>query len=488
VRQGCPASPVLFGILIDRLEAFLERTCAQHGVRCVSGSLLRALLYADDVYLAASTAEGLQKMLDALHVFCTANSMFVNLTKSEVVIFHGGDPCPRATVGFTYNGASLPIKDGYLYLGLWFRKGQHLRTALDGAVEKARKALYAMFSRCYALKLHNVNMQCHLFDTLVRPLLCYGCEVWGVDWVSDLCTAGNFASGKAEEQIHKPFLRQSLGVCKSTTTAAMYEDLGRYPTTMFWLRMATQLWNRALARAGDDWLRLAVDENVSMARDTSLPIAQRRQLWSHHFIRCMEALGISWQSPMGVKLHIDCNGLVQAMMARWRSFESRDALRTLSQQPDWLQAACTVRAAPDSFSKGFKQFVYDRWFAPDRWRRKECWAFHLHKPEHIRAMAQFRLGSHWLEVQRGRFTKPPVSRSNRHCHSCHSLEDELHLLTCPLYSDARTSILGTLPTVQSDTCIKAFFNKTGAHDWLKFAAFLAHCKWTKLSTIGNDAD
>ena len=136
VRQGCPASPVLFGILIDRLESFLERLCAQHGVQCASGSLLRALLYADNVVLTATSADGLQAMLDALQIFCRANSMFVNESKSEVVIFRGEDPCPGARVGFTYNGASLPIKDGYLYLGLWFRDGEtwRLKKALDGAV------------------------------------------------------------------------------------------------------------------------------------------------------------------------------------------------------------------------------------------------------------------------------------------------------------------------------------------------------------------
>ena len=483
VRQGCPASPVLFGILIDRLEAFLERHCPQHGIQLVAGSLLRALLYADDVVLMASSAAGLQTMLDALHMFCRANSMFVNQTKSEVVVFSGGERCPRATVGFTYDGASLPVKDGYLYLGMWFRDGQHLKMALTGAIDKARKAMYAMFSRCYALRLHNVNMQCHLFDTLVRPLLCYGCEVWAVDWVSDMCRSGNFASGRAEEEVHKPFLRQSLGVCKSTTTMAMYHDIGRYPVTMFWLRMAAQLWNRALARTGDDWLRVALDGNVCMARDVSVPIAQRRQLWSHHFIFCMEELGLAWQSPQGVKLHIDCKCLVQAMMTRWCAFEGRDMQRVLHQQPDWLQAPCSVRAAPDGFSKGYKHFVYDRWFAPDRWKRKECWAFHLHKREHIRVMAQFRMGSHWLEVQRGRCTRPRVCRSSRCCHLCHSIEDELHLFECPSYLEARVALGAELPHALSDNTIKALFNWSAGRDWTKLAAFLVRCRQLKTNAV-----
>ncbi len=197
------------------------------------GSLLRALLYADDVVLMSETADGLQAMLDRLGVFCRAYSMFVNLEKSEVVVFQGGARGPRAVVrsglpGFTYNGGQLPMKNSYIYLGLSFEKGKPIRDTITRAVEKATKAMHAVFSRCYAMHLHNVNLQCHLFDSLVKPVLSYGCEVWAVDWVSGMCTTCNFASGTAEEKVHKPFMRQSLGVANSTTTFPMFQDLGRH--------------------------------------------------------------------------------------------------------------------------------------------------------------------------------------------------------------------------------------------------------------------
>jgi hypothetical protein len=62
VKQGCPLSPLLFGILVDRLEPFLEQRCPGGGARLAT-QLVRALLYADDIVLMAESAAGLRSML-----------------------------------------------------------------------------------------------------------------------------------------------------------------------------------------------------------------------------------------------------------------------------------------------------------------------------------------------------------------------------------------------------------------------------------------
>ena len=53
-------------------------------------------------------------------------------------------------------------------------------------------------------------------------------------------------------------------------------------------------------------------------------------------------------------------------------------------------------------------------------------------------MARFRTGSHWLEIQQGRFIG--VERQNRICKKCNLgvIEDEEHMLfVCPLYAHLR---------------------------------------------------
>ena len=165
------------------------------------------------------------------------------------------------------------------------------------------------------MKLRNVQLLCHLFDSLVMPVLNYGCEIWAVDWVSGMCREGSFASGEAEEDIHRRFLRQCVGVCKSTTTAVLYQELGRRPMSMFWLRMAAQLWSRALSRDGDDWLRVALLENVRLAGDNTVPLRDRNTLWAWHFISSMDSLGVAWRSGTGVLLEIQISSLVRPCIA-----------------------------------------------------------------------------------------------------------------------------------------------------------------------------
>ena len=58
VLQGCPASPIVFSLFLDRLEAFLDHEAAEgtaskiEAVWC-AGLLIPLLLFADDIAVAS---------------------------------------------------------------------------------------------------------------------------------------------------------------------------------------------------------------------------------------------------------------------------------------------------------------------------------------------------------------------------------------------------------------------------------------------------
>lgn len=82
--------------------------------------------------------------------------------------------------GLPINVASLPVNTFYIHLGIKFQDGnaRPRSSAVDrGAVRKAGRAMYALFGRYRKQGWCNANLLCHVFDSLVESVLCYGCDV-----------------------------------------------------------------------------------------------------------------------------------------------------------------------------------------------------------------------------------------------------------------------------------------------------------------------
>ena len=71
------------------------------------------------------------------------------------------------------------------------------------------------------------RLQCSLFDTLVKPILSYGCEIWAVE--------ANHTGQKQLEALHIEFLRSILGLAKRGTPHDIIRaEFGRYPLHIVW--------------------------------------------------------------------------------------------------------------------------------------------------------------------------------------------------------------------------------------------------------------
>jgi hypothetical protein len=72
----------------------------------------------------------------------------------------------------------IGIVSEFNYLGVLLSKSGNFSMAKKAQVEKATKAMFEILKRG---KIHNLSIQCQLdlFDKIIKPILLYGCEVWG---------------------------------------------------------------------------------------------------------------------------------------------------------------------------------------------------------------------------------------------------------------------------------------------------------------------
>ena len=90
--------------------------------------------------------------------------------------------------------------------------GKHVAKRID----KAHNSTKGLLRSIRQLGLPSV-LSCHLFDSMVSPIMTYRCEVWGNQNIDSL------------ETVHMKFCKFVLGVNKSTTNVMVYDELGRHP-------------------------------------------------------------------------------------------------------------------------------------------------------------------------------------------------------------------------------------------------------------------
>lgn len=483
VKQGDPLSPLLFGLFIDRMEGVIrDKLPATSGVRLLD-MYLKILLYADDLVLLAESPAELQSMLDLLHTFCLHNALTVNIKKSEVVVFNG-QYCSRRGVQIQYSGSDMKVVPCFVYLGILYDETTGVKGAAKRGMDKGRRAMFAMLKRCHELNIHNVGLKCHLFDALVRPVVNYGCEVWAP---SVMASGDHFIAGLREEaeKFHLAFLRQCLGVRKCTHTAALMHEMGRLPLAFNWIKQVLNFWNKICLRAHSDLAKMALVESMTLARDGV------NACWAGQLARCLRRYGFDLLNHGEVAM--DVTSIMAMAQKEWwtTKVETSPAINDESRS--------VVRDQDDGQRDGFKFLTYSRWFACNDGDLSKRFWFHLTKRAHIQILAQFRLGSHWLNIECERFVRPFVPRSKRVCKCCGmgSREDEIHLiLQCPLYAGLRSQfpeLFGNVHIIDGDAApddavMSTIMNVSCqcvdiAGFWQSLAVFLVKCKALRSDTL-----
>ena len=174
VRQGCPASPLLFNIFINGLARKLQES--QIGVHLDFEDLC-ALLFADDVALLAGSPHELQQLIDIVATYCGTWRLTVNMQKSKILAVRGGMTSRVPPFSCTYNGEVLGQVSEYEYLGLTFQSNLHWSSHVKKLLAKGAQTLTAL-QRIFRQRSIPLTLKRQLWISLCRSKLEYGSQIW----------------------------------------------------------------------------------------------------------------------------------------------------------------------------------------------------------------------------------------------------------------------------------------------------------------------
>ena len=123
-----------------------------------------------------------------LYIYCDKWKLTVNTSKTKVVVFSRGKV--RNIPKWRFGPEEVETTPEYTYLGIKFNYNGSFEKAMSKQVNQAKRALYSLVSKFRKLNLP-YDIQCHLIDSCIIPILLYGSEVWGSSNLKQIETCHN---------------------------------------------------------------------------------------------------------------------------------------------------------------------------------------------------------------------------------------------------------------------------------------------------------
>ena len=385
VLQGGMLSPKLFTEFLQDISATFDQ---DHGIP-VDTLLMVYLLFADDLVLFSESAEGLQKQLTALYLYASLWHIIVSIPKTKVLIFN--ERYTKVHGSFHYGDNIIEKSEQYKYLGVVYSTksaNNVLKETFSHLASQAGKAFFSLRkqSRHVVGKL-SPTIAFKAFDWQILLILEYGSDIWYTgDDVNDL------------EKIHLKFIKSILGVRKQTPTPAIYGDTGRFPLIIRQHIKAVKYWCRILKLSQSHPVRNAY--NMLLELD-GIGFTN----WCSRIRSVLERAGLDqiWESQnigdTNKFMLLFKESIVRIFTQQWRKdIESSSKLRTYA--------------------------LVKKYFCV------EPYILHTRGNHLITSMARYRMSSHDLNIERGRYNNPITPINQRICTRCelNEIDDEIHLL------------------------------------------------------------
>lgn len=302
----------------------------------------------------------------------------------------------------------------YKYLGVVLSASGSFSDARINMVNKAKKALFKL-KGCIRKSNLDPHLGLKMFDQLIKPICMYGSEVWS----SDLATQKklrnqNFVEEifceQPIEQINLSMCKFLLGVNKKAGNMPCRGELGRLPLGISIIIMIFKYYHHLLST------------EYELVKDAFIESTELSNSMHHSWISFIKSLENS--------LKINCrnihtNHLKREVTNKYKNYWSK-VFRNKYLNEDKGKFTMYAYLKQD--------FNYEPYLSQIKNRNYRV------------ALTKLRISNHTLNIEKGRYQKPPIPRDERFCSFCSSnnqynVEDEIHfLIKCPKYNDERNKL------------------------------------------------
>ena len=320
-----------------------------------------------------------------------------------------------------------------------------------------------------------MEQQSMLFDVFVKPVLSYGCEVWGGDML-------NRADCSSVERVHRWFCRRIQGLPRQVSSAVALAELGRQPLHLFWVQQLVRFWNRLQASMAepDRVLAWAFEDNLALMREgTDLaagsPCWCRR--WPQFLLSAPTDSGtIVWLTELDEKTVVERAAAAYLRQSLEPALTKPEPESSSQQQPvaaSNISQQQQLPVTPSSTNKFAYYLQHIRRGLP--LSQPAHHLLEVYDPNLRIALTRFRTSCHDLRIERERYLPKAIQAPTheRTCLLCASpaIEDETHMVFhCPIYDHLRFEYADLFPP-DLPTSIPCFLSQ----DQNRVASFINDC-------------
>ena len=271
--------------------------------------------------------------------------------------------------------------------------------------DRGRKALFGILYRLRSITPIPPKVMYKLFNTIVKPILIYGNDVWG----------HNKNGTSMVDKVMLRFCRCIHNVKATTSNIMVYWECGILPPSIYCNVSAMCYINRLHHMPNDSIVKQVYNElaklhqlgfttwvtHVNEMVDTYLLDMYRIQIWisvAEFKSECKRIVG---------------NRFINMWTEQVQNIHSNPILRTY----------CNIKCnfGMETYLNAIKNYKYRV------------------------AISQLRTSSHTLAIEYGRYTRPKAKIEDRKCSSCHILEDDIHfLIECNINQADRENLFSKL--------------------------------------------